>query len=301
MLLDDFLSDQRPASRELASIIKAVATTSLSVWSQIPLSTGHYGDSRNPSGDRQIEIDVFANEAFVSSLLRTGVVAEVASEELHSPVLGDGHLHMAIDPLDGSSNVATNNPIGSVFGVYSSSLPCSGKRMLASAYVTYGPMLTLTFSLGGPVYRFVLVEREGGKRVFELLDDNITMPAQEDVYGFGGLRKDWIPPVETFVSSLERRGTKLRYGGTFVADYNQVLRYGGIFGYPALRSKPAGKLRVLYELAPMAFITEKAGGSASNGETSLLSIEPSGLAETSPGYLGNKSLVEELEKLIRSG
>jgi len=297
MSLIEFLRAE--AGRDLSAIVDAVASTSLSVWRQIPLSTA-YQEGRNPSGDRQMKIDLLANDAFVSSLLRTGVVAEVASEELERPAVGEGHLHVAMDPLDGSSNVTTNNPLGSIFGVYSSGLPCSGRKMLAAIFVTYGPMLTLTFSLGGGVQRFTLVEQEG-KRTFELHEGSITLPSKEEVYGLGGLRKEWIPPVEKFVSSLEQRGMKLRYGGTFVGDYNQVLRYGGIFGYPALRAKPRGKLRILYELAPMALITEKAGGSASDGEVPLLSIEPSELAETSPGYLGNTSLVEELLGLMSSG
>jgi fructose-1,6-bisphosphatase I len=297
MSLDKFLHGQ--PNTELSAIISAIASTSLSVWRQIPLSTA-YLEGRNPSGDRQTKIDLFANDAFVSSLLGTGAVAEVASEELERPVAGTGHLHVAMDPLDGSSNVATNNPLGSIFGVYSSGLPCSGRKIVASVFVTYGPMLTLTLSLGDGVQRFTFLERNG-KRTFELLEARIALPDRGEVFGLGGLRRDWIEPVEEFVSMLEQRGLKLRYGGTFVGDYNQILRYGGIFGYPALRTKPRGKLRILYELAPMAFITEKAGGSASDGGAPLLSIEPSELAETSPGYLGNTSLVEELVNLIGSG
>lgn len=94
------------------------------------------------------------------------------------------------------------------------------------------------------------------------------------------------------------RGLKLRYGGTFVGDYNQVLRYGGIFGYPALKTKPKGKFRVLYEAAPMAYITNHAHGRASDGSRDILSITPSSLAEPTPLYLGSESLVREVESLI---
>ena len=260
-------------------------------------SSGREGGT-NPSGDRQTEIDVFANRAFVSSILKTGAVAEIASEELEEAAEGEGQLHLAMDPLDGSSNISTNNPLGSIFGIYKEALPCSGDHLISSAYVTYGPMLTVTLSLGKGVQRFVAIERDVGWS-FELMDASIIIREQEDVFGLGGLRKDWIPPVETFVASLERRGMKLRYGGAFVGDYNQILRYGGIFGYPALRERPKGKFRLLYEAAPMSFITEQAGGSSSDGTRPILSIHPTGLAETTPVYLGNTSLVREIEELIR--
>ena len=164
-------------------------------------------------------------------------------------------------------------------------------------YATYGPMLTLTFSLGGEVYRFAAVET-ASRWSFGQMNGALSIPEPGRVFGLGGPRRSWIPPVEAFVASLEQRGMKLRYGGTFVGDYNQILRYGGIFGYPALRDRPRGKLRVLYEAAPMSFITERAGGAASDGSVPILSIDPKELAETTPVYLGTSSLVRELESLI---
>ena len=128
-----------------------------------------------------------------------------------------------------------------------------------------------------------------------MLESDVKIPDKEEVFGFGGLRRDWIDPVQRFVTSLESRGIKLRYGGTLVGDFNQVLRYGGIFGYPALKTKPRGKLRVLYEAAPMAYITERANGRASDGAQDILALAPSTLAETTPLYLGTTSLVEKLE------
>ncbi len=202
-----------------------------------------------------------------------------------------------MDPLDGSSNIATNNPLGSIFGFYSSALPCSGERLVGSAFVTYGPMLTFTYTTGSGVHTFVAVEgREGNP--FILMEENATIPEEPEVYGLGGQRVDWIDPVERFVSSLEARGLKLRYGGTFVGDFNQVLRRGGIFGYPALKNKPHGKLRLLYEAAPMAFVTKHAGGYASDGARDILAVAPSALAETTPLYLGSAGLVREVESLI---
>ncbi len=219
---------------------------------------------------------------------------------MSEPKKGSGKVHVAMDPLDGSSNISTNNPLGSIFGFYSADLPCSGLLLSGAAYVTYGPMLTLTFSTGAGVARFAALRAGDGSTEFTLLEDKIMIPPVGEVFGLGGLRNEWVEPVEHFVSSLEHRGLRLRYGGTFVGDYNQVLRYGGIFGYPSLKKKPKGKLRILYEAAPMAYITNQAGGYASDGHGDALLIEPTSLADTTPIYLGSPELVSELDSLIRA-
>ncbi len=295
--LEDFLRKKSPA--DMAKILLAVAGSSLRVWEAFPTVTGLAGGT-NPSGERQTAIDVFANEAFSKSLIETGVVAEVASEEMKEPVRGRGRQHIAMDPLDGSSNIETNNPLGSIFGIYNSPLPCAGDRMVASAFVTYGPMVTLTFSTGGGVTRFGVVRR-GPKFVFELIKEDLRMPDKAEVYGFGGARKDWIPPVERFVSKLEQIGSRVRYCGTFVGDYNQVLKQGGIFAYPALKSRPLGKLRLLYEAAPIAFITREAGGYSSDGSADILTVEPERLSSTTPVYTGSYTITKELERTVSSG
>jgi fructose-1,6-bisphosphatase I len=294
--LGRFLKERVP--EDIARLLLNVASTSIQVRRSLPFTT-RLTRGVNPSGERQTEIDVYANELFASSLLATGLVSEVASEEMAEPRKGRGELHVAMDPLDGSSNIATNNPLGSIFGFNSEALPCSGEHLRASAFVTYGPMLTLTFTTGTGVHTFVAVEGQQGEgNPFILMEENASIPEKPEVFGLGGQRKEWIEPVERFVSSLEERGLKLRYGGTFVGDFNQVLRWGGIFGYPALKNKPHGKLRILYEAAPMAFITKHAGGYASDGSRDVLSILPSELAGTTPLYLGSAGLVREVESLI---
>lgn len=292
--LEEFLRGN--ASGPLAGITSAVAESSVKVWEGIPSNLGLLA-AVNPSGDKQKEIDVFSNDVFTQSLLATGAVSEVASEEMSESAKGEGEVSVAMDPLDGSSNVGTNNPVGSIFGFYSRSLPCSGRYLVGAAFVTYGGMLTLTLSFGKGTHRFVAVRR-GSEFSFELLDSHIRIPEEGGVYGFGGRRSDWVPPVQKFVDSLEERGMKMRYCGTFVGDYNQVLGHGGIFAYPSLRTKPQGKLRVLYETAPMAFITQQAGGYATDGRRSLLDVEPKFLSETSPAYLGSAPLTRELERLL---
>lgn len=292
--LEEFL--RAGASDELSGALSAIAAVSLQVRSRLPYSMG-MTLGVNPSGERQAETDVFANDSFCSALLATGVVAEVASEEMAEVVTGPGTLHVAMDPLDGSSNITTNNPLGSIFGFYSSRLPCSGEHLVGAAFVTYGPLLTLAFSTGGQVQTFVAIE-EDGRHKFVLLEPEVRIPEKPEVYGMGAQRRDWVEPVERFVASLEERGMKLRYGGTFVGDYNQVLRYGGLFGYPATKSKPKGKLRVLYEAAPMAYITARSHGASTDGTRDILSVAPSNLAESTPLYLGSKVLVSEIQALL---
>lgn len=292
--LKTFLNDRAPA--DLSRLLINIASASLQVRRALPFTT-KLTRGVNPSGERQTEIDVYANEIFASTLLATGAVGEVASEEMAEPRKGVGKVHVAMDPLDGSSNIATNNPLGSIFGFYSAPLPCSGAHLVGSAFVTYGPMLTLTYTTGAGVHAFVAAEgREGDP--FMLMEESAMIPSEPEVYGLGGQRSEWIEPVERFVSSLEGRGLKLRYGGTFVGDFNQVLRRGGIFGYPALKNKPRAKLRVLYEAAPMALITKNAGGYASDGARDILELEPSALAETTALYLGSAGLVREVEEMI---
>ena len=296
MKLDEFLRLNAP--EDLSALTLSIADACIHVWDNIPFRSGLLAEV-NPSGESQKAIDVFSNDAYVEALTSTGHAAEVASEELVEPVEAKGGISVAMDPLDGSSNVETNNPLGSVFGFYSKKLPTTGRNLLGSLYVTYANTITLTFSFGKGVHRFVAV-RQGAKMAFELLGVNLKLPDKPEVYGIGGSNRDWIPPVKSFVSSLEERGLKIRYCGTFAADYNQVLSRGGIFAYPELKNKPKGKLRILYETAPMAFLNEQAGGYATNGRQNILDIEPSSLTETSPVYIGSASLAKEVETLVSS-
>jgi fructose-1,6-bisphosphatase I len=294
MKLDEFL--KLNATEDLARLTLAIASTSIPVWESIPFKSGQLAEV-NPSGEVQKAIDVFSNDAFAEALAATGSAAQIASEEMTGPLDAKGKVSVAMDPLDGSSNVETNNPLGSIFGFYRERLPASGRSLIGALYVTYGPMLTVTLSFGKGAHRFVAV-RDGARFIFNLLGLKLRLPDKPEVYGIGGARKDWIVPVREFVDSLAERGMRIRYCGTFVGDYNQVISRGGIFAYPQLNARPRGKLRVLYETAPMAYINEQAGGYSTDGRRNILDIEPSSLTETSPAYLGNADLVRELERRI---
>jgi len=290
--------------RDLAVIYTAIAKTAQSVSKQLPFLLG-MTQSLNPFGEKQAKLDVFSNDAFGEALMETGRVGWLASEELEIPLKGSSpekdSLSIAMDPLDGSSNITTNNPLGSIFGIWRGKLPQRGRDLIAAAFVTYGPTLTLTFTTSRNVDQFVEIKEGPDSGKFALAYQNMKLPPKPEVYGIGGTRAEWIAPVERFVRKIEARGMHLRYGGTFIGDYNQILQRGGIFSYPSHKGKPGGKLRISYETAPMSFITELAGGSSSDGKISILDLSPSSLTQTSPFYVGNSDLVRELEAEIAAG
>ncbi|MEF8783744.1 MAG: class 1 fructose-bisphosphatase [Haloarculaceae archaeon] len=253
-----------------------------------------YADAENPSGERQLAADVHADELLEERLLALDGVAGYASEERAHVVRaeGDGYV-VACDPLDGSSNLESNNGMGTIVGVYDEPLPAGGDSLVAAGYVLYGSITTMVTAREGAVTEWLL---EGGER--RELEADVTLPDDPLVYGFGGRVPDWTDEFRDFVDDVEADRLKLRYGGAMVADVNQVLTYGGIFGYPMLEGRPEGKLRLQFEGHPIAAIIEAAGGASSNGEQSLLSCVPSELHERSPLFVGNESLVDSLEAAL---
>ncbi|MEF8852839.1 MAG: class 1 fructose-bisphosphatase [Haloarculaceae archaeon] len=260
-----------------------------------------YVDRENPSGERVRAADEFADELLEERLLARDGVASYASEERADPVFddpgdaepADGY-HLAVDPLDGSSNLRSNSPMGTIVGVYDRPLPASGEHLVAAAFVLYGPNTTMVVADGDRASEY-LVTGEGADR----LTDRLTVPEDPTVYGMGGRRPDWTDRVTAVTESFEADRLKLRYGGAFVADVTQVLTHGGIFGYPELRDAPEGKLRYHFECAPTSLVVESAGGAATTGERDWRAVEPTDLHERSPVYLGTGSLVAEVEERFR--
>ncbi len=245
----------------------------------------------NPSGEQVMAADVWADDLLVERLSELGGVGELATEERESVLdCGDG-LSVTLDPLDGSSNLKSNNLMGTILGVFEegASLPAPGTDLVAAAYVLYGPITTMMVARDGRVRGFEIAE--GERRV---VDDDVTLPDEPTVYGFGGRVPDWTDDFHTFVQGVEQE-LKLRYGGAMVGDVNQVMNYGGIFAYPGLQSRPEGKLRLQFEAAPMGYVVESAGGASSDGEQSLLSVEPEELHQRVPVHVGNEVLIDRLE------
>jgi fructose-1,6-bisphosphatase I len=256
-----------------------------------------YHDHENPSGDEQLAAELYADELLEERLLAVDGIASYASEERENVATADAGrepaYHVTCDPLDGSSNLKSNNGMGTIVGIYDREIPAPGSSIVAAGYVLYGPITTMVTAADGTVSEYLI---EDGTR--DLLNEDIQLPDDPVVYGFGGRIPDWLPSFGEYVDGVEGERLKLRYGGAMVADINQVLTYGGVFGYPMLEDRPEGKLRLQFEGIPMAKIFADAGGASSDGSRSLLSKTPGRLHERSPVFVGNESLITDLEATV---
>jgi fructose-1,6-bisphosphatase I len=283
--------------RSFRRLILLLADQSLRISAQIPKTLG--GTTRsNVYGEKQAEIDVWTNDLLTKKLAKSGLVKQVASEELEQPLeQKQGEFSVTLDPLDGSSNIKTNNLMGTIVGIYrETALPARGRDQFAAMYVLYGPYTQAVLALKQGVYIFVALSRTSAARGYVSDGSLHRLPEKGTIYGIGGLKEKWSPKVQTYVQSLETRGLKLRYGGSFVGDFNQVLYYGGVFAYPELVDAPNGKLRLQFESNPIAFITEKSGGKGSTGTGPILDVQPTKIDERVPTYVGNTDLINEIEQ-----
>ncbi len=253
----------------------------------------------NIYGEKQTELDVWTNELLTQKLSKSGLVKLIASEEM-AQVLesSDGEYSVVLDPLDGSSNIKSNNLFGTIFGIYHDmSLPARGRELVSSGYFLYGPYLEAVLALSHGVYILIAAGKGDPDQRFLSDGEPHLLPRPGTIYGIGGLRIKWTPKVREFVGKLDARGFKMRYGGSFVGDYNQVLLGGGFFAYPELVDAPQGKYRLQFEANPIGFVTEKAGGRASTGSSPILEVEPRSLDQRTPTYVGNADLISEFESL----
>jgi len=236
----------------------------------------------------------------------------------------EGGYVAVFDPLDGSSNVDAGIPVGTIFGIFGNEDECEidydnfegakelclkrtlqpGERLAAAGYVLYSSATVLVFTLGNGVHCFTLDESIGE---FVLTNYDIKIPTRGKIYSFNeSNRWDWDKPLQDYVTDIQRGlgETKTKYSsryiGSMVADVHRTLLYGGIFGYPSDLNNPDGKLRLLYEAAPMAFLVEQAGGLALTGKHRIMNIPPQGLHQRVPCILGSYDDVSELRRYYES-
>jgi len=297
--LKEFLA-QKKVDKDLTDLIMLLTSQAIPIRQEFPHRFGDAG-TKNKYGEDQKALDVWVNDLLTKVMLDSGLVKMVVSEELPEPVeskSGKGKFNVAMDPLDGSSNVKSNNLFGTIIGVYKSSdKPGKGRKQVAAFYKLYGPNTTLVLTTGNGVYEFVKGRKNTNE--FLLLHEDVKFP-EPKIYGVGGNPDKWVPEFDLFVRLLRSKGLKLRYGGSFVGDFNQILHHGGFFGYPASMDKPKGKLRLVFEGNPMAFIAEQAGGSSSAGTKNLLDIDPINMDSRVPIYIGNKELIQSLEEIFKA-
>jgi fructose-1,6-bisphosphatase I len=279
--------DGTAASEDLKDLIELVADQAEPIRAAFITNQAYVG-TENVSGDDQVAMDVWADRHLTRVIGASGLVAELASEEQKEIVRfpnAQGTLGLVMDPLDGSSNVKVNLAVGTIVGVFDGPVLQPGERLKAAFYLLYGPLTTLTLSVGEGVQVFALAD--DGR--YRLLHGNVRMP-EGKLYGSGGGWPTWTDAHCRFIESIERDGGKLRYSGAFVADFHQILTYGGVYCYPCVPGKE-GKLRLLFEANPMGFIAHDAGGVCTDGERLLLEVQPEGVHQKVPIYIGSRSII----------
>ena len=291
---------ERGVKDDLVHLICEIAEASNYIINSIRTGDLGVAGTSNLYGEEQLALDVLADRIMTKRLLHSGVVGNVLSEEAEDIIClstnCSGRYSVAFDPLDGSSLVDVNLAVGTIVSIFEGcNLLLPGRKQVAAMYILYGPRTTLVYSTGEGVHEF------GMNQLMEytLIKEDLQIKPQANIYSPGGLRNLFTPEIESYVQDLERRGCKLRYSGGFVPDINQVLKKGsGIFIYPHLQGQPNGKLRLSFELNPMAFLVEQAGGAASDGHGPILDRLPQEKDDRSPIFIGCMEEVALAEEYI---
>jgi len=315
--LNNFLSVE--TTPEIAKIFGAIEKASFILSKEV----GYQGlgadilgadGGQNSTGDAQQKLDVYADHVFERALRASGVIAGWASEESEEFVTfeenKDAEYVIVIDPLDGSSNIDVNVSIGTIFGIYrrvsnrGSSVELrdflqKGSNMIAAGYVLYSVSTQMVLSTGHGLHVFTL---EPWKKSYHRILDHVRTPEDGKVYSINEVNfDDFAPRLKRFVQycrdKKNEKGNRKytgRYIGSLVADFHRNLLKGGIYVYPATGEAPHGKLRLVYECIPMAFLISQASGYATDGVRNILELTPSELHQKSPLYLGSKVMMDEV-------
>ncbi len=273
----------------------------------------------NVQGEAQKKLDVFANEMFITALKGGGECCAIASEENEKVISFSnefselGKYVVAMDPLDGSSNIESNVSIGTIFSIYrrvtevgggtSKDLLQPGINLVAAGYVIYGSSTMLVYTTGKGVNGFTLDPSVG---IFCLSHPDMRFPEKSKIYSINEGNYIYFPQgVKKYIKYCQEddaptdRPYTSRYIGSLVADFHRNLIKGGIFMYPGTTKMPDGKLRLLYECNPIAFLAEQAGGKASNGFKRIMEIEPETLHQRAPFFVGPREMVEKVETYMK--
>ncbi len=253
----------------------------------------------NVQGEEVQKLDELANEILLENLKNCGKVCQLTSEEVEDClIVSESGYSVAFDPLDGSSNIDVNVSIGTIFSIHKDSVMKKGREQLAAGYVIYGPSTMLVISLGKGVVGFTLDPESGN---FLLSHPDIRMPEKGKIYSINEAnRNKWTSEgLRKFIDYLKENKYTQRYVGSMVADVHRTLLKGGIFIYPADRKNTNGKLRLLYEAKPMAFLVEQAGGLSSTGSEDILDVVPKELHQRVPVILGSRLEVEKCLEFMK--
>lgn len=306
-----------PEAQDLSALMTRIALAGkliarhLSRAGLVEGALGFTGDI-NVQGEAVKRMDIYANEVFIAVFKQSGLVCRLASEEMENPYYIPencpiGRYTLLYDPIDGSSNVDINLNVGSIFSIRQQvgddpqqtgqDLLQDGHQQLAAGYILYGPSTVLVYSIGQGVHAFTLDPSLGE---FILSAENIALPQHGPVYSVNeGNLWQWDEALRDFTRYVHRHeGYTARYSGALVGDFHRILLQGGVFIYPGTLKEPKGKLRLLYESAPLAYLVEQAGGKASVGGQRLLDVVPDHLHARSPLIIGSLEDVDLVESFI---
>ena len=281
--------------------------------------TGAAGDI-NIQGEDQQKLDVYANETFIRTITDRNIVCGIASEEEDDFVIvnsqDENHQNkyvVLIDPLDGSSNIDVNVSVGTIFSIYRRVTPVGtpvelkdflqkGNKQVAAGYIVYGTSTMLVYTTGNGVNGFTLNPALG---TLYLSHPNMQFPEDGQIYSVNeGNYLDFPEGIKKYIkycqAEEENRPYTSRYIGSLVSDFHRNMIKGGIYMYPKSTKNPNGKLRLLYECNPMAFLAEQANGKASDGFTRIMDVNPTELHQRVPFICGSKNMVEKAEEFMRN-
>ncbi|WP_068596795.1 class 1 fructose-bisphosphatase [Vaginella massiliensis] len=315
---DDFIYSSGELSRLLSSIKLATKVVNYKVnKAGLVNILGEYGNE-NVQGEKQQKLDVFANEVFIETLSQREVVCGIASEEnedfieIHCGTNAKNNKYVVlIDPLDGSSNIDVNVSVGTIFSIYrrisEPGTPVTledflqpGNQQVAAGYIVYGTSTMLVYTTGNGVNGFTL---NPGIGTFYLSHPDMTIPENGNIYSVNeGNYAKFPQGVKQYIkycqAEEDERPYTSRYIGSLCSDFHRNMLKGGIYIYPSGTNNTNGKLRLLYECNPMAFIAEQAGGKASDGFQRILDIQPTELHQRVPFFCGSKNMVEKAEEFM---
>ena len=308
------------ATGELSGVLYDIALAAKMIANKVRMAgladiLGSHGEE-NVQGEVQQKLDVFANETIIKAMDHTGRLCGMASEENAEfiPIpdkFRTGKYCLMFDPLDGSSNIDVNVPVGTIFSIVAKKSRGKhatledflqpGARQAAAGYVIYGSSTMLVYTTGRGVHGFTLDPSIGE---FLLSHPDIRMPDNGRYLSVNDSYEQlWEPPVRTLMRQLRgleggRKPLNVRYVGSLVADVHRNLLGGGIFCYPANTKSPKGKLRLLYEANPLAFLVEQAGGAAIDGTRRIMDVTPTELHQRTPLFIGSKNDVDLAAKVL---
>jgi fructose-1,6-bisphosphatase I len=318
--LDRFIKKKQDdfnyASGELSQLLRDIGLASKIVnreTNRAGLSNigGAFGQT-NVQGEEQQKLDVVANIRFTRALTKGGEVCAVVSEEDDEVIdlqNSSGKYVVAIDPLDGSSNIDVNISIGTIFSIYRRVTPAGspiqiedimqpGSQQVAAGYILYGSSTMLVYTTGNGVNGFTYEQSLGE---YFLSHPEICAPEDGEIYSVNeGNSNHFAPGIKAYLQDCKDKEFSSRYIGSLVADFHRNLLKGGIYMYPATQKNPKGKLRLLYEGNALAFIAEQAGARATNGYERILDIQPTSLHERTPLYIGSSNMVKRVESLLKA-